>query len=172
MARPKIRGIQNDLSQITPTDWARLAAYIDGEGHIALNENTRKGKTSYAYLRVIVTNTDPRLIIWLQRTFGGGVLKIDRSKQGYRRCFKWTASCRHAEALLRGCLEFFITKRDQADIALAFQETLHGFHRWNPRPASVDDVRTHYREQLLKVREPKDVDIIRDEDGNATEFLQ
>lgn len=173
MARPKIRGVNNDLSQTSVIDWARLAAYIDGEGHIALNANRMSAGKSYAYLRVVVTNTDPRLIIWLQRTFGGGVLKVKRpAALHWRRCFKWTASCRHAEAILRGCLPYFITKRDQADIALAFQATLHGFHRWNPRPLAVDELRTQFRNQLLSAREPRDVDIVRDGDGNVVEFLQ
>ena len=172
MARPKIRGVQNDLSQISVIDWARLAAYIDGEGHIALNENKMSNGKRYAYLRVIVTNTDPRLIIWLQRMFGGGVVRVERQQAQHRRAFKWTASCRHAEAILRGCLPYFIMKRDQADIALAFQETLRGYHRWKPRPEDVSDLRTQYREQLLKAREPRDIQIVRDEDGNAVDILQ
>jgi hypothetical protein len=166
MARPKIRGVQNDLSQVATLDWARLAAFIDGEGHIALNANSKKGGKQYAYLRVILTNTDPRLIVWAQRVFGGGVLKAPR-KAPLRRCFKWTVSCRHAEAVLRGCLPYFILKRDQAEIALAFQETLRGYHRWNPQPADVAKQREDFRAQLLEARQPSDCDIVRDVHGNA-----
>ena len=168
MARPKIRGVKNDLSQISPVDWARLAAYIDGEGHIALNENTMTGGKKYAYLRVIVTNTDPRLIVWLQRTFGGGVLRNARVQDGWRNCFKWTATCRHAEGILRGCLPYFILKRDQAEIGLAFQETMK-YHRWNKLPVEVSQLRAQFRAQLLSAREPRKCDIVRDEHGNAVE---
>jgi hypothetical protein len=151
-------------------DWARLAAYIDGEGHIALNQNMMSNGKPYAYLRVIVTNTDPRLIVWLQRTFGGGVLKNKRTELGQRTCFKWTATCRHAEAILKGCMEYFIMKRDQAEIGLAFQETVR-YHRWDPRPVAVDQLRAEYRAKLLEVREPRECDIVRDEHGNAVQVV-
>lgn len=168
MARPKIRGVKNDLSKVSAIDWARLASFIDGEGHIALNENKMSNGKSYAYLRVIVTNTDPRLIVWLQRTFGGGVTKYRAAKANWSNGFKWTATCRHAEAILNGCLKYFILKRDQADIGLAFQQTVR-YHRWNPTPESVSDIRAGYRAQLLAAREPRNCDIVRDEHGNALE---
>lgn len=170
MARPKIRGAANDLSQISPIDWARLAAFIDGEGHIALNSNKMSNGKHYAYLRVIVTNTDPRLIVWCQRLFGGGILRNDRSKAGQRNCFKWTATCRHAETILKGCLEYFVLKRDQAELGLAFQETVR-YHRWNPRPVEGDQLRAEYRAKLLAAREPRTCNIVRDDDGNAVEVV-
>lgn len=171
MARPKIRGVANDLSLITPIDWARLAAYIDGEGHIALNENKMGNGKHYAYLRVIVTNTDPRLIVWCQRLFGGGVLRGKQQPNAkWKRCFKWTATCRHAEAVLRGCLPYFVLKRDQAELGLAFQETVR-YHRWNPRPVEVDQLRAEYRAKLLAMREPCNCNIVRDDDGNAVEIV-
>jgi hypothetical protein len=39
-------------------------------------------------------------------------------------CFYWTVACNKAEAILRGCLPYFIVKRDQAEVALAFQATI------------------------------------------------
>lgn len=170
MARPKIRGVRNDLSQVTPIDWARLAAFIDGEGHIALNQNMMSNGKPYAYLRVVVTNTDPRLIVWCQRLFGGGICRQTRVQLNQQNCFKWTATCRHAEAILQGCLPYFVLKRDQAEIGLAFQATVR-YHRWNRRPLEVDQLRADYRAQLLAARAPKKCDIVRDDHGNAVDVV-
>lgn len=166
MARPRIRGVQNDLSGVSLIDWARLAAYIDGEGHIAINQEQR----GYQYIRIVVTNTDPRLIAWLLTTFGGGVMKGKPQSERHRKVYKWSASCRHAEALLRAAQPFFITKRDQAEIALAFQDTLAGYRKGNNIPESVTVLRSSYRDQLRDARHVPHAELMRDEHGNVTNF--
>lgn len=172
MGRPKIRGVANDLSQIPAIDWARLAAYIDGEGHISIQENIHRNGRRYQYIRVIVTNTDPRLISWLLARFGGGLMRGSQPlKANWRRAFKWSASCRHAEAILQHCYEYFITKRDQAEIALAFQATLQLYRRGNPLPAETQALRDRYRDQLSAARVVRHAEIKRDSHGNVTEFL-
>ncbi len=147
-----------DLSDIATIDWARLAAYLDGEGAILINENkspprkTHSRVSHYVYLRVCVTNTDPRLIRWLVQTFGGAVVTQQHKNPKWRRAYKWHVSCGTAEAILRMCLPYFVCKRDQADLALAFQETLKGYRRGNPLPMSVVALRAQVREQMTALR--------------------
>lgn len=151
MARPKIRGQARDYSHIDVLTWVRFAAFLDGEGHIGINRNKTK-RGVYDYLMVIVTNTDPRLIRWLIETFGGSVRRGQRKSPKHRMVFKWGVSCRDAEALLRGCLPYLLLKHDQAQIALAFQETIKGYRRGNPLPSGVADLRTLFRSQLVDAR--------------------
>lgn len=140
-----------DYTSITQLDWARLAAFIDGEGCILLAYNKQKARY-YSYIRIVITNTDPRLIRWLATTFGGGVMRGTRKSVKHRQVFKWGVSCRQAEEILLRCRPYFITKGDQADIALAFQETLQGFRRGKPLPEEIVRLREQYHAQLQEAR--------------------
>ena len=170
MARPKVRGAAKDLSQVTAIDWARLAAFIDGEGHIAINENKSPAGRYYQYIRVIITNTDTRLIAWLFETFGGSLLRGHVSEK-HRRVYKWAVSCRHAEAILLQCYAYFITKQDQAEIALAFQQTIKDktYRKGTEIPEEIRALRVAYREQLRQARHQRHVEIHRDAHGNVTQ---
>lgn len=101
-------------------EWAMLAAYIDGEGCI------RIGTTPGRYVRttrllVIVSNNDPRLMVWLKEKFSGSVYS-GKSPNGGLTYYSWSISNKQAEWVLRGCLDFFVIKRDQAEVGLAHQE--------------------------------------------------
>jgi hypothetical protein len=105
-------------------DWAMLAAYIDGEGCILINKN--KTATRYGfnlYLRIVVSNTDPRLPKWCRDRFGGVIHIKYRAKlrPTHRPAYSWTANCSVAANVLRGCLPYFVIKREEAELALAFQ---------------------------------------------------
>lgn len=116
---------RNEVSQI---DWARLAAYIDGEGCIRIDTQNPSPGNDYRprhLLEVRVYNCDPRLVIWCRDTFGGGNLKPVRKKKNFRKHQKeeqvWYIGAAAAERILRGCLPYFILKRSQAEVALAFR---------------------------------------------------
>jgi hypothetical protein len=94
---------------IKDVDWARLAAYIDGEG------------------------------------------------KKHRQVHIWQVEARLASQILEGCLPFFIIKREQAEVCIAFQKTkvLHNCGRRGDRtPPNVIQM----REQMAhEVRELKHV---------------
>ena len=54
---------------------AYLAGIIDGEGTIVIAKGKiRKGRINHPYsLRLVVMNTDIRLIEWLKENFGGSI---------------------------------------------------------------------------------------------------
>lgn len=155
---------------IKDVDWARLAAYIDGEGSISIHKNRAQealGKSVMHSLTVHVTNTDPRMIVWIYETFGVG-LAFQKQKcpsivaymgagKKWRQVHIWQVEARLAAQILEGCMPFFIIKREQAEIAIAFQKTkvLHNCGRRGDRtPPNVIQM----REQMAqKVRELKHV---------------
>lgn len=113
----------------TPTqiDWARLAAYIDGEGSVQINERNSTRKTNWgSWLRVSVSNTNPLLMVWLKETFGGTIAPSKPKKKTHKPGLKWHVSCRTAAGILEQCLPYMILKRSHAEIALAWQKTLRG----------------------------------------------
>ena len=67
---------QPDLSQISQIDWARLAAYIDGEGCISIKSvaGYNAAARRVFYIDLAVTNTDVRLLSWLRSIFGAGFI--------------------------------------------------------------------------------------------------
>lgn len=107
---------------VSDIDWARLAMAIDGEGSIYATTTTMgKGKYHTRILCINVANTDIRLPGWCKKTFGGS-LNLKRGYENVKPHAIWTATCATAEWILRGCLPYFIIKREQAEIALSYRE--------------------------------------------------
>ena len=105
-------------------EWIKLATWIDAEGYIeGRHLPTPKGTLA---LRVAVTvyNTDPRVFLWCHKTFGGGGKSIVGNPERQRPTYNWRVSGRFAKWVLEGCLEHFLIKREQADIALALYATV------------------------------------------------
>jgi hypothetical protein len=158
-------------SDIKDVDWARLAAYIDGEGCIIIHTNRAQealGKSRMHSLAITVTNTDPRLTVWVFETFGVGqfyqkqkcpsiTANMGEGKK-WRQCHVWTVTADLAAQLLVGCLPFFVIKREQAEIAIAFQKTKTYHNGGGKRGTRVPTNVIHMREQMAHdVRELKHV---------------
>lgn len=138
-------------------DWARLAAYIDGEGCISIKMNrggvARRQKRPALYVSVCITNTDPRLTNWLAITFGGSSHTEDRRdlNPNWSKCSRWDIASAHARWILQGCLPFFVLKKDQAEIALAFGETLARTGR-HGTPDAVVERQMAMKDQLSELK--------------------
>lgn len=122
------RQIDINWDTIQEIDWARLAAYIDGEGCITIS-NTKGSQAQY--MKVFIANTDPRLMEWCRDNFGGtinGKKRVNREK--HKPCYVWTVCSQMAWVVLLGCMPYFIIKREQAEIALSFQRTMSRKRPW------------------------------------------
>lgn len=112
-------------------DWARLAAFIDGEGCISIIRNVKKARANggcQLVMAVYLGGNDPRLAGWLKTTFGMGNTWIRKQKyQGkeWRPFYGWKVTGANAKTLLQGCYPYLLLKKEQADIALAFQALVH-----------------------------------------------
>jgi len=115
------------ISIISEIDWARLAAFIDGEGTILINRAKPTGRMrSPAHtLHVNIGNSSPVLIQWLFSSFGGSVhARKEKPDVAYHRMPFWNWCLREAqaEAVLRRCLPYLMIKLEQAKIGLAFRD--------------------------------------------------
>lgn len=121
---------QPELSIVAQIDWARLAAYIDGEGCICIaaqvHSKPHQGRGRYDYIKITVTGTDARLAAWLLKNFGGNVQWRDTNAKHnrWKPCFSWNVGSGRAAEVLRACQAYFIIKGRQAEVALAFQATM------------------------------------------------
>jgi hypothetical protein len=145
----------------SPVDWARLAAFIDGEGCIIMQPRKRKNAAVTFFLKISVTNIDVRLPIWLAETFGGKWYRCNPEgydeSRGRRVGYRWMSGAAHAAWVLHNCHQYFIIKREQADIGLQLQETMrHGITRLGV-PVEIDAKRQELkvRLRLLKTQEIK-----------------
>jgi hypothetical protein len=141
--------------QASEIDWARLAAFIDGEGTIMIQSTVQK-KSGHVglYVDLRVGGCDPRLTTWLQNTFGGKVYMQSRKKYqpNWQDCFSWVVGCSVAVHLLKQCLPYFIMKRDQAEVAIAFSETLSRNVGVKGHPPEVILKRLEMRETLRNLK--------------------
>jgi hypothetical protein len=114
-----------DYAQIDSMDWARLAAFIDGEGTICSQLQTMsKGKCRTEKLIVQVANTDIRIPAWCQRRFGGALNRFRASNPEAGKPYAvWSVASLMAEEIIRGCMPYFIAKGEQAKVALLFRAT-------------------------------------------------
>lgn len=154
------RSYHPPLDDVSDIDWARLAVLIDGEGSISITKlkpsANARNKTDCYYLRTFVCNTDPRMILWCQERFGGAIRGKPRTDRlRHRPCWQWTIVAKGAEEVLQRCLPYFIIKREQADLALAFQKTMKrsAHSRWaGGTPENVLVFRNHCFEELKRLK--------------------
>lgn len=118
-------------------DYARLAAFIDGEGWFSIlrrspHTERRTGNKNFTYSLVIgVANTSIDLHAWLEETFGGKtyphknregiVIKGKETKQN-KKAYDWHITSRNAIKLLRKIRPYLIIKCEQGDLAFVFYE--------------------------------------------------
>jgi hypothetical protein len=122
--------MEDKFSRVKETDWARLAAYIDGEGCIRIDvQAPSQGNTFHPrhVLEVKVYSCDPRLMVWLKQTFSGGNVKPIRNKNAkphWKQEHAWYIGAKAAERVLLGCLPYFIIKHEHALAALSFRKLI------------------------------------------------
>jgi hypothetical protein len=136
-----------DYSSISEIDWARLAAYVDGEGSITIIESGRKRSHPFRDVRVIISQSDVRLMAWLQSIWGGAV---SQHKGVNRPCYNWAIGGRRVEVILARIRQYLIVKPEQADIGMAYRATMtRSTRRLSPE---VIEQRKLLREQMFALK--------------------
>ena len=107
------------------TDNAWAAGIMDGEGYICLFQ--KQGSSRIWSLNVAVGNTDPRMLRSLQRSFGGKISRDTDKQYAVKRnkpLYRWGFYGRRAKPFLESILPYLVCKKEQAETALAYIETL------------------------------------------------
>lgn len=125
----------NDWRKYTPkeynqTDLAYLAGIIDGEGSIYIGNFSCNPITKVPYFQtnIQVTNTDKKLIDWLNETFGGLTNKRSQKQHDSRsrkQAYTWTASGDRLTHLCQLILPYIICKKRQVEIMLEMRATFN-----------------------------------------------
>lgn len=109
--------------------WA--AGFIDGDGFITIQRRNQKVKeTVYTslYLRVGACQARQTPLMELQSLFGGTIREKNSgpNREGYNRKVQWiwTLSCNQAMEALIQLLPYLIHKKEAAQLAVEFQQTM------------------------------------------------
>lgn len=130
-------------------DLAYFAGFFDGEGSISLSlqSNTKgKRKRRAYYLRITIVNTYLPTLQWIKSLWGLGTINPHCPEEGLKPRWEWRASSNQALHILRATLPFLQVKREQVEIAIAFQELKSRVSKtcgnaWMPNSERVEEKR-------------------------------
>ena len=142
----------NKTANVSVADWARMAAFIDGEGCLCIRRYFNKTRQAVGHhLRIQIANTDARLVLWLRDTFLIGNVHVRRvGTDKNRTLYTWEVTGKAAEFVLRNCYQYLVVKVDQADVAMRFQQECTGFER-NGRGNKLSPEVVAKREELSRL---------------------
>lgn len=130
---------------MSETDLAYAAGLMDGEGciHIARSRN------SYT-LQITFNQTDSIIAPWLYAHFNGYLYKYPKDNYQYH---EWSIFSNKAVDFLKKILPYLTLKKDQAKLAIQFQEERNARgHCWGKlRPRSLE-VAKREEKMYLKMR--------------------
>jgi len=109
------------MKELSDAQAAYIAGVIDGEGNISITQYIRKDRPSLTYkVRVVVVNTDKRMINWIREATGMGWVVFTKAAHQNKPVWRWGISSNDdIVALLERIKQFLIIKREHAEVALA-----------------------------------------------------
>lgn len=110
-------------TRLHETERAYLAGIIDGEGSIMVIHHKAcppMHKWEFWVLRVLVVNTDRRLIDWLIARFGGWCATARSKNPKWKDTYHWKLDSKRAHPVLAAAMPYLLLKRKQAELALEF----------------------------------------------------
>jgi hypothetical protein len=109
--------------------WA--AGFIDGEGCIGIY---RTGANAYRVSLSAGQKYNEEPLMRLQALFGGTIVRPKGKNRSYANAY-WNLTSKRATDALKEMLPFLTVKREQAEVAIAFQSRRlvgSAHSRWNP----------------------------------------
>lgn len=123
------------LPEQPETFWAYLAAFIDGEGSIAMCQNGP---------RLIISNTHLQSMEWIKESLGCGYLTPNG--KGVKQCYNLTFGSNSIRAILPKVIPYLRQKRKRAQILLEYLGNV--VPRGGNYHESFGDLRTQVKEQM------------------------
>lgn len=106
------------------------AGLFDGEGCVTIRKDTRVskrgGSISYQLICILGMSHKPT-IDFLQFCYGGSVTVRDKGK--HKTCYQWTVASEKALVFLYQIYPHSITKKNEIQIAIDFQENVRAYRK-------------------------------------------
>ena len=103
--------------RLTEGEAAYLAGIFDGEGTVGLYNSRNRHEST-----VMITNTDPRLMLWIKDKIGYGCIATIRNSYHRRKhvVHHWRICNRpRVKDFLEAIIPYLIVKKDQAELLLS-----------------------------------------------------
>jgi hypothetical protein len=116
---------RNLSPQYARDDLCYLAGFLDGEGCLSVQVDSRPGKwlkVSRYVARLSVANTQAEIIDWIDTTFGPGTRSEIQKKAHWKTSLEWTITGKRVHHLLKALLPYLRVKREQAQLLLTLEE--------------------------------------------------
>jgi hypothetical protein len=111
---------------LTTEELAYIAGFFDGEGSITIHHNGKPSPRAVSpnhTLQVSIGNTDPQIIAWLHREFGGGFQVRKGGRDHHRPVAQWFLRAAKALPFLEAIQPFVRMKKRQVGVAIEFQRS-------------------------------------------------
>ena len=96
-------------------NYSYFAGLLDGEGHFCIANCTNGRGEKYKQARIILSNTDKKMVDWIYKTYGGHITtykaKPERNAKEY---YRWEIVGKKAITLTLFIRPFLITKQEQS----------------------------------------------------------
>ena len=104
-------------------------------------------------LRLQVGNTDPLLMQWIHRHFGGSLNLEQRKQAKHQSVWRWVAASADLDVLLPRLIPYLITKKRQAELTIAYRATMNGLAVSGPRARGVGHSTGTHSEAVKRQRD-------------------
>lgn len=144
---------QLDLKEISPhyeeKELAYFAGFFDGEGNINIQHQNKTKNHDYEqyYLRVCVSQKDPKILHVFKTMFNGNV---PPSKKGDN---QWVVYSQNASDFLKIIKPYLRLKQEECLIAIRFQKLVRIHHgKMTPTPQSLLEKQAQLYKELRLVK--------------------
>jgi len=115
--------------ELSETDKAWMAGFVDGEGCITISKQVRKNRPSPAYrVSITIANSDRRVLDFFLVNYGGAIYHVherrrDKHSVKWADAFDWHCPISSSEQFLLDILPYLRIKYQQATYCLEFLRT-------------------------------------------------
>ncbi len=110
------------MKTLTETQKAYMAGLLDGEGCIGVFKQKSSGKMwQFDFgVRVIITNTNEMVLIWVKEITGAGCMYKSKKafKENWSPVHRWQVTAEQARSFIKTIYPYLKIKKDIADIVL------------------------------------------------------
>lgn len=142
------------VAPVTRLDVRYVAGLFDGEGCVAINKrnpDSMGGKPQYR-LVLQVSMTNERVIALLRETCSGTYSPIHwHTRHNNRTAYQWRTQANNAADLLREWIPHLVVKREEAILAVQFQDRLDAMrNKLRYLPSDEQAAEWEYRESVYQ----------------------
>lgn len=119
-----------------------MAGFFDGEGCISIVhfDRTYLNRSHTFYVAIQLVNTNFDILKQFEDKFRGKVYERKNKNAKWNKAYVWSLTARQANKFLRAVYPYLILKKEQARLAIEFQELLLKRSK-GPVPLNEEDIK-------------------------------